>query len=228
VVGVASLQSQPDPSLRPGLVGILGYLSGTLILAGGLTQGTFAYGSSLELWGLTGPVLVLLGVIGIFTGFTLVGLAAFAAYRPAPGAGRGIAIIVLALLGLFTSLLGFFFVATVLGLFFGALVLRQGSRLRDRAESPARPAESQEYHPLSRPAPEATGTCSAMPSRGSKHHTYVVFFLLGGGYVVLGVVSWILNRTALDLLLVGIGGFVLLIGIGFHLAVTRFFPGSAG
>jgi hypothetical protein len=228
VVGVASLQSQSDPSLRPGLVGILGYLSGTLILAGGLTQGTVAYSSSLELWGLTGPVLVWLGVIGIFTGFTLVGLAAFAAYRPAPGAGRGIAILVLAPLGLFTSLLGFFFVATALGLFFGALVLRQGSRLRDRAEFPARPGESLDVHPSSPPAKEAVGARSTTRSGGSKHHTYVVFFLLGGGYVVLGVVSWFFSGTALDLLLVGIGGFVLLIGVGFHLAVTRFFPGSAG
>jgi hypothetical protein len=228
VVGVASLQSQSDPSLRPGLVGILGYLSGTLILAGGLTQGTVAYSSSLVLWGLTGPVLVWLGVIGIFTGFTVVGLAAFAAYRPTPGAGRGVAIIVLALLGLFTSLLGFFFVATVLGLFFGVLVLRQGSRLRNQAESPARPAESLDAQPSNPPVSEAAGASPVARSGGNKHHTYVVFFLLGGGYVVLGVVSWILNRTALDLLLVGIGGFVLLIGVGFHLAVTRFFPGSAG
>lgn len=48
-----------------------------------------------------------------------------------------------------------------------------------------------------------------------------VMLILGASYVVLGITFWSHDHAALDLLLVGVCGFVLLIGAGFYWVVPR-------
>jgi hypothetical protein len=225
MVGVAVLQSQDDPSLHPGVMGVLAYLVGVLLLSGGLAQATAGYDPSTEVWGLTGRPVILLGVLGLFLGFVALILGVYARYRPTAGIGRGTAILGIAIVGLLTSLWGFFLIGTVLGIVLGSLVIRQGI-------SPAR--NSPQDHPHGALISESlgvTGPQVPLPAptpmkrpEGTQHRTYAVFFLLGSGYVLLGALFWIHDRSSFDLLFVGIGGFIVLISVGFHLAVTRFFP----
>ena len=49
------------------------------------------------------------------------------------------------------------------------------------------------------------------------------FIFLGAAWVVLGVVFWLHDRAGVDLWVAGVGVLVVLVGVGFRLAITRVF-----
>ncbi len=55
-----------------------------------------------------------------------------------------------------------------------------------------------------------------------------MFILLGVGFVALGVYGWLANHDPTGIFLVAAGVLLVLIGVGFQLALTRFFPEASG
>ena len=49
------------------------------------------------------------------------------------------------------------------------------------------------------------------------------FIFLGAAWIALGLVFWLHDRAGLDLWVAGVGVFVLLIGVGWRVALTRVF-----
>ncbi len=134
------LATQKDPALRPTKGGALTYFAGVLLTSGGLFQAYLGVQNSPRVWGLHGPPLTALGIVGLIAGFVIVGLAAYVSYgSPKSGfAGTGVAIIIVSAAGLFTSFLGFFGAGSVVGIVAGLLILRgKGGRSIPTSVRPA-------------------------------------------------------------------------------------------
>lgn len=124
MASVIAMQMQADPDLRPGPVGVLAYLAGTLLLAGGVFQASPGYDSSGTVLGMSGGLLEGLGIVGVVAGLAVLAIGTVARYQPKPGALRGIVVLFLGFLSFFTSFGGFLLVGCFLTMVLGGLILQ--------------------------------------------------------------------------------------------------------
>lgn len=236
MAALIALSASPDRSLRPTRVVILAYFAGMFISSGGLfTAYLGIYHLPPAVFGISGPALTALGIVGFFSGFIVIGLGVYVWSRPHHHRAAGAIILGLSILSLTTSFYGFFIGAFVLGLIAGALVLQASGRETQQSgtvspapgvETSARP-RPQMIEGLSQRPVHAPASSSDTKVRARLRPQIAVFFVLGDLYVILGVLTWISTGAADAIVVTVVGGLVILIGVGFYLGFYHFFPGSA-
>jgi hypothetical protein len=129
MAGLLALRLQPDPNDRPTWAVGLTYLASTLLGAGGLLSIVLGSTSaSARVFGLSGGYLEIAGIVGVVDWFAILVLGIEGWWHPRTARGSGEAIIVLSVLGLITSVYGFYFVGTVIGIAAGVLTIRAKPR----------------------------------------------------------------------------------------------------
>jgi hypothetical protein len=119
------LHNDPDPSVRPGWLGVLGYLGGLLVGMGGLLQASLWSLPRNEIFGMHGGQLILGGTFGFLGGLAIALLSGAAGLRPGIRRRCGGVVLVLALATFPLSLYGLFGVGTLLAVASGTSNVRR-------------------------------------------------------------------------------------------------------
>lgn len=125
---------------KPTAAFILSVIAGIFLTIGGLLQLGLALAASvlLSFIGLSGAGLVAVAVVGVIIGIAVISLGALLYVRPREHVVLGVLVLVLSIVGVYTSFFGGFAIGLILGIVGGALGIAHKPKPIPEASQPAR------------------------------------------------------------------------------------------